>query len=249
MLEVRGLSKRFGGVHVFSEIDLCVGDEEIVGLIGPNGAGKSTVINCITGTLAPDSGEVLFAGRRITRARPDQVSRQGLARTFQDARLLGNRTAYENVLLGTLSVGADARPWRRSRSFAERQSDVANRAETALDHVGCGHLADLPADHLGAGQQRLVSVARAVASGARCILLDEPAAGLNDTETAVLTENLRAVREAGVALLVVEHHMGLVMGLCDRVVVLAGGEIIADGTPERVRSDPAVISMYLGSAA
>lgn len=233
---------------MFRDVDVDLHAGEVLGLIGPNGAGKSTFINCVTGSLAPDSGTVIFEDVPITGRRPDQFSRTGLVRTFQDPRLLENRTAFENVLLGRRvkgGVGALTRVGQRRRSRQDEERLVLD----VLDQVGCRELADVNAGSLSAGQQRLVSVARAMAGSPRCLLLDEPAAGLNDTETAALRENLRIIRGTGVAILLVEHHMGLVMEVCDRVTVLANGGIIAHGEPEVVRRDPEVIRSYLGSAA
>lgn len=248
MLEVRGLSRRFGSIVVFGGVDVDLRAGEVLGLIGPNGAGKSTFINCVTGSLAPDSGTVSFDGVPVIGRRPDQFSRMGLARTFQDPRLLEHRTAFENVLLGRrvkYGVVELARLGQGRRTRAHEERVVLE----VLDQVGCRHLADIRAGSLSAGQQRLVSVARAMAGSPRCLLLDEPAAGLNDTETAALLENLRIIRGTGVAILLVEHHMGLVMEVCDRVTVLANGGVIAEGAPDEVRRDPEVIRSYLGSAA
>lgn len=248
MLQVQGLSRSFGSVAVFRDVDVDLHAGEVLGLIGPNGAGKSTFINCVTGSLAPDSGTVTFEGVPITGRRPDQFSRTGLVRTFQDPRLLENRTAFENVLLGR-RVSGGAMGLARMRQRRRARQDEERVVLDVLDQVGCRDLADVSAGSLSAGQQRLVSVARAMAGSPRCLLLDEPAAGLNDTETAALLENLRIIRSAGVAILLVEHHMGLVMEVCDRVTVLANGGVIAQGKPEAVRRDPEVIRSYLGSAA
>lgn len=246
MLEVRGLSRRFGSVLVFGDVDVDLHAGEVLGLIGPNGAGKSTFINCVTGSLTPDSGTVTLDGVPVMGRRPDQFSRMGLMRTFQDPRLLEHRTAFENVLLGRRvkrGVVGLTRRGRRSRADEERV------VLEVLGQVGCRQLADVSAGSLSAGQQRLISVARAMAGSPRCLLLDEPAAGLNDTETAALLENLRIIQGTGVAILLVEHHMGLVMEVCDRVTVLANGGVIAEGAPDEVRRDAEVIRSYLGSAA
>lgn len=248
LLEVCGLTHRFGGVTAVNDLTFCVPDGCIKGLIGPNGAGKTTLFNLIAGALAPQAGEVRFQGRRISGLAAHQVSARGIARTFQNVRLFAGMSVVETVMVGRhrhgrtgllaglLGLPAAAREERHSRT----------KALAALERLGIAHLAGAQATELALGQQRAVELARALAAQPALLLLDEPAAGLNMHETAELGRVIRTIQDDGVAVLLVEHDMSLVMDVCDEVVVISFGEKIAEGTPHQVQSDPEVLRVYLG---
>lgn len=235
-LEVRDLTKDFGGLRAVNEISFTLRRGEILGLIGPNGSGKTTTINLITGLMTITSGSVLAAGQDLSGWPAYRIARAGLARTFQVVKLFKDFTVAENVEVAAMS----ARKLGRAEARAH--------AEAALDLVGITHLADLPASILPQGEERRVEVARALATEPRYLLLDEPGAGLNDAEVEVLLPSLRRIRdERGCGILVVDHDMRLIMGLCDRIHVLNYGRTIAEGRPEEIRRQPAVIEAYLGA--
>ncbi|MFC4049913.1 ABC transporter ATP-binding protein [Actinomadura syzygii] len=248
-LTVARLCRSFGGLQVLRDVGFRLDPGRVVGLIGPNGAGKSTLINCVTGVLAPDGGDIWLSGSRATGRSPDDLCRGGLSRTFQHARLLEHLTVLDNVLVGAHVRGRVGIVAAALRLPSVRHEEIRLRecAVRALDLVGCGHLADTPAHALTTGQQRLVSVARGLAGDPRFVLLDEPAAGLDDTETGALADALRQVAAGDVGLLIVEHHLELIMELCDEVLVLAGGGVVASGPPAMVRDHPAVVDAYLGT--
>jgi branched-chain amino acid transport system ATP-binding protein len=235
-LEVRDLTKDFGGLRAVNEVSFTLSRGEILGLIGPNGSGKTTTINLITGLLAITSGSVTAAGHEMTGWPPYQIARSGLARTFQVVKLFKDFTVAENVEVAAMS----AKQLRRAEAQAA--------AEEALDLVGITHLADLPANILPQGEERRVEIARALATDPTFLLLDEPGAGLNDAEIEVLLPTLHRIREQrGCGILVVDHDMRLIMGLCDRIHVLNYGRTIAEGRPDQIRREPAVIEAYLGA--
>jgi branched-chain amino acid transport system ATP-binding protein len=248
LLEIAKLSKNFGGVQALSEVSFTVPAGEITGLIGPNGAGKTTCFNLINGLLPPSAGGILLSGRDLGNLSPYARARLGMARTFQNIQLFGGMTVLENVLTGRhlrqeVGVLSALLPLPRVR---RARSENRKKALEVLELVGLAHRADFPAEALAYGDQRRLEIARALAQEPILLLLDEPAAGLNPRETEDLMALLARLRDLGITLLVIEHDMTLVMGLCDRVVVLDYGEVIAAGPPAEIRRDSRVIEAYLG---
>jgi len=250
LLEVRGLSKRFGGLAAVKDLSFDVADGEIVGLIGPNGAGKSTAFNLISGALRPSGGSVMFAGREIAGRLPSAVVQYGLARTFQSALVYAKATVAENLFRGALSRISKSLLVQAMRPAAYRDSlrQVAEDVDAIMEITGLAPYRDTLAGGLAYGHQKRLGVAIGLATKPRLLLLDEPAAGLNPEECADFGRLLTKLkREHALSLLFVEHHMALVMETCERIVVLVQGQKIAEGTPAEIRSNPAVVESYLGT--
>jgi branched-chain amino acid transport system ATP-binding protein len=248
ILETKGLSKSFGGLRAVSGVNLKVEHGQIVSVIGPNGAGKTTVFNCLTGFYFPDEGQLLFEGRELKRLQPHQVTLSGIARTFQNVRLFGEMNALENVMVGRFCrthAGAWSSMLRLKRARSEERK-AADRGMDLLRFVGLEKEAHTWARNLAYGKQRRLEIARALATEPKLLLLDEPAAGMNPTETTEIMELIRKIRDTKATVMLIEHDMKVVMNISDRIFVLDHGEGIAEGTPEEVKKNSKVIEAYLG---
>lgn len=250
LLQAENIKKSFGGIQALKGISITLNTDEIYGLIGPNGAGKTTFFNCLTGLYRPEAGQFIFNGSLLASDTPDQTVRQGIARTFQNIRLFANMSALENVMVGRharlrSSIVGDILRTPLNRREEQATEDMALQL---LHYVGISSRAYDLAKHLSYGDQRRLEIARALATNPQLLCLDEPAAGMNANETFALRKLIEEIRSDGISILLIEHDVQLVMGLCDRIAVLDYGELICEDTPAIVQHHPRVIEAYLGAA-
>jgi len=249
LLEARNCSLRFGGIAALTDVSLCIDAGELVGLIGPNGAGKTSLFNILTGVYRPTEGEILLDGRPVTGLAPHRINRLGMARTFQNIRLFASLDVRMNVRTSFIARlrNGPVQAVRRGKKFRSEEHEIQKEGRRLLAYFGLEEAEALPSRSLPYGDQRRLEIVRALATRPRLLLLDEPAAGMNPTEKEELKQLIARIRkEFGTAILLVEHDMKVVMGICERLVVLDRGAMLATGTPEEVRSNPKVIAAYLG---
>jgi branched-chain amino acid transport system ATP-binding protein len=252
ILQANGVTIRFGGLTAVSNFNLAIRPHELIGLIGPNGAGKTTIFNMLTGVYKPTEGEITISGVQTTAMKPYQITSLGVARTFQNIRLFKELSVLDNVKIGGhihYKYSGTSAVLHTNR-FHEAEEEAEDQAEKLLDIFGLRSRAESYAKNLPYGDQRRLEIARALSARPKLLLLDEPAAGLNDSETLALMNTIHDIRDRfGIAILLIEHNMELVMGICERIVVLNFGKTIAEGTPEAIRANPAVVEAYLGEPA
>lgn len=248
LIEVVGLSKTFGGVHAVEGLSFSVDAGQIYSVIGPNGAGKTTLFNLITGIYTPTKGEIKLNGEMVVGLEPNQLAERGMCRTFQQMQICMNMTALENVMLGRhLQLKSSLlTTMLRLPSLLKDEEDCRDHAVELMKFVGCGEYIETEASAMSYGALKRLEIARALASNPKVVLLDEPAAGLNGTETAALEELIKKIAAQGITVVLVEHDMKLVMGISDRLLVINYGRKLAEGTPEEIRNNPDVIAAYLG---